>query len=85
MIGLLISSYGVLIEVRKVKLNSDLGGLFSGSFWGGGGGKITRLKLVTIMLETSNLSAFFCKNPAFFGKNSTYTQNNSVRAVLETF
>ena len=77
--------HGTIYYLMELFIKPDLGGLFSGSFWGGGGGKITRLKLVTIMLETSNLSALFCKNPAFFGKNSTYTQNNSVRAVLETF
>ena len=29
------------------------------------------------------MSAVFCKKSAFFGKNNTFTQNNSVRAVLE--
>ena len=39
-------------------VNPNLGGLFRGSFLGGGkGGKITpRLKLVRIMLESSNLA-----------------------------
>ena len=40
--------------------NHNLDGLFTGSFWGGRGGKIPplppRLKLVRIMLETSNLA-----------------------------
>ena len=31
------------------------------------------------------MSAFFCKKPAFFGKNSIFTQSNSVRAVLDIF
>ena len=68
------------------------------------------LKLVRIMLETSNLaskyahicsfrkytfhyqgpldllmSAFFSKKSAFFDQNKTFTQSNSVRAVLEIF
>ena len=29
------------------------------------------------------ISTFFCKKSAFFGKNSTFTQSNIVRAVLE--
>ena len=29
--------------------------------------------------------SIFCKKTAFFGKNSTFTQSNSVRAVLEIF
>ena len=29
--------------------------------------------------------SIFCKNPAFFIKNSTFTQSNSMKAVLETF
>ena len=29
------------------------------------------------------MSAFFAKNQRFFGQNSTFTQSNSVRAVLE--
>ena len=45
----------------KFPINPNLGVLFRGSFWGGGGGmgvKITphpRQKLVRVMLETSNL------------------------------
>ena len=31
------------------------------------------------------ISIFFCKKLSFFGKNSTFTQSNSVRAVLEIF
>ena len=31
------------------------------------------------------MSGFICKKPAFFGTNITFTQNNSVRAVLEIF
>ena len=31
------------------------------------------------------MPAYFCKKTTFFGKNSTFTQSNSVRAVLETF
>ena len=74
--------------------NPSLGGLLRGS--------LPRLKLVRIMLETSNLtgkytpfsakallilliSAFFCKYQRFFSKNSTFTQSNSVTAVLEIF
>ena len=38
-------------------LHPNLGGLFRSSFWGGGGwGELRRLKLVRIMLETSNLA-----------------------------
>ena len=29
------------------------------------------------------MSAFFCKKLEFFGKNSTFTQSNNMRAVLE--
>ena len=29
------------------------------------------------------MSIFFCKKSAFFGKNGTLTQGNSLRAVLE--
>ena len=32
-----------------------------------------------------NILSFFCKNSAFSGKNSTFTQSNSVRAVLKIF
>ena len=39
------------------------------------------LKLVTIMLKVE--SFFFFKISAFSGRNSTFTQSNSVRAVLE--
>ena len=31
------------------------------------------------------MSAFFCKKSKIFGKKITFTQNNSVRAVLEIF
>ena len=31
------------------------------------------------------ISAFFCKYQRFFSKNSTFTQSNSVTAVLEIF
>ena len=31
------------------------------------------------------ISALFCKKSAFFGKNNTFTQTNSMRAVLEIF
>ena len=79
-------------------LNPNLGELFRGSFWGRGLGKGDKinpsLKLVRIMLETwiyplvffSPLNIFFLqKNQPFFGKNSTFTQSNSVRAVLDIF
>ena len=48
-------------QKMKFPINPNLGVLFRGSFWGGGGGmgvKITphpRQKLVRVMLETSNL------------------------------
>ena len=59
-----------LIDIKYLILYPNLGGLFRGSFWGGGGGsKIgggwgvekfapppPRLKLVRIMLETANLA-----------------------------
>ena len=75
--------------------------------------KLHCLKLVRIMLETSNLgrkythihtyvvaenipfstnvllillmSVFFCKKISIFGENSTFTQSNIMRAVLEIF
>ena len=31
------------------------------------------------------MSEFLCKKSAFFGQNSTVTQSNSVRLVLEIF
>ena len=31
------------------------------------------------------MSTFFCKRSLFFGKNSTFTQSNSARAVLGIF
>ena len=55
------------------------------------------LKLVRIMLETSNLArkytpicsfadvSIFLQKIAFFVQKSTFTQSNSVRAVLEIF
>ena len=33
----------------------------------------------------ADVSIFLQKNPAFFSKNSTFTQSNSVTAVLEIF
>ena len=66
----------------------------------GGGGKITPyLKLVRITPQPYVVSenipfstllnfadfSFFCKKIAFFVQKSTFTQSNSVRAVLETF
>ena len=39
----------------------------------------TKALLILMML------AFLCKKSAFFGKNSTLTQNNSSRAVFEIF
>ena len=73
--------------------------------------KLSRLKLVRIMLETSNcagkythtyvvsenilfstkallillMSVFFCKKSVLSGQYSTFTQSNSVRAILEMF
>ena len=78
--------------------------------WGGITFPRLCLKLVRIMLETSNwhwstqtylisknipfstklllillMSAFFLQKSGFFSQNSTFTQCNSVRAVLEIF
>ena len=39
----------------------------------------TKAPLILLMPE------FFDKKSAFFGKNSTFTQSNSVRAVLQIF
>ena len=39
----------------------------------------TKALLILLML------AFFLQKSAFFGKNSTFTRSNSVRAVLEIF
>ena len=98
-------------------INSKLGGLFRGLFWGGGNypppPTPTRplcLKLVRIILETSNYArkyiliysfrkytlyylgplnsadvSIFCKKLAFFIQRSTFTQGNSMIAVLEIF
>ena len=67
--------------LNQVYLN--LGGLFKSTHvlrWeGGAGGDYPCLKLVRIMLETPNFVRKY-----FFG-NSTFTQSNSVRAVLEIF
>ena len=80
--------------------SSNLGELFRDSFCGGGGGvKLTPpplLELVRILLEIPNLtrkytpicrlmSAFFFKKLAFFVQKSTFTQSDSVRAVLQIF
>ena len=48
--------------------NTNPGGPFKGSFWGGGdGGKITPcLKIVSNMIETSNLSRSFCKIKGYY-------------------
>ena len=72
-----------LMFLNQVYLN--LGGLFKSTHvlrWGEGGGgrNYLCLKLVRIMLETPNFVRKY-----FFGKNSTFTQSNSVRAVLEIF
>ena len=100
-------------------LNPNLDGLFRGLFWivlrglffFWGGVKITPcLKLIRIMLETSNLAGnntficslwkyafyyqgllnfadfnIFLQKVSVFGKNSTFTQSSSVRAVLKIF
>ena len=75
-------------------INPNLGGLFRGLFWGEGkfGKEIwenlvlsenisfsTKARLILLM------PAFFYKESAVFGKYSTFTQGNSVRAVLEIF
>ena len=39
------------------------------------------IKVLLIFL----MSAVFCKGSAFYGQNSTFTQSNSVRVVLEIF
>ena len=33
----------------------------------------------------TDANIFFCQKSAFFGKNGTFTQSNSVTAVLEIF
>ena len=86
--------YSSLLKKVKVKnilsFNPNLGGLFSDSFWGGGGGKITScLKLVRIILETSNLArkytsicsfrkyTFQCLGPLNFADVSIFLQKIS--------
>ena len=74
-------------------LYPTLGGLFRGSFW-----KLqiwhvrthTYIVLENIPFSTKVLlillmSVYFCKKSVFSGNNSTYTQSNIVRAVLEIF
>ena len=47
----------LLTRISFLQLNPNLGGLFSCSFWGGGGGKVTPcLKLVRITPDASNLA-----------------------------
>ena len=58
--SLFVADFSLLrCEFDRFAFNSNLGGPFRASFWGGGGrgGKITPcLKLVRNMLETSNLA-----------------------------
>ena len=85
------------MQEQSSDLRPNLGGPFRGSFWGGGGGELPRVKLVRIMLKTSNLAhkythtckfrkfTFKCPDPqksAFFGKNNTFTQSNIVKGEL---
>ena len=39
----------------------------------------------TNTLLISHMSAFFCKKMVFLGKNSAFTQSNSMRAILQMF
>ena len=69
-----------IIQIYYYPINPNLGGLFRGSLRGGGWGEETThpcLKLVRIMLEMPNVKL------AFFVQNNTFTQSNSVRAVLQ--
>ena len=43
------------------------------------------LEIVRFMLYFADARTFFAKKLAFFSKNSTFTQSNIVRAVLEIF
>ena len=66
-----------IIQIYYYPINPNLGGLFRGSLRGGGWGEETTppcLKLVRIMPNVKL---------AFFVQNNTFTQSNSVRAVLE--
>ena len=83
--------------VAEVTFKPNLGGIFRGSFCGGGAKITPCLKLVSIILETWNLVPTYTstKTPfifadvstlqktQFFGKNSFYTQSSNMRAVLD--
>ena len=80
--------------------NFNLGGLFRGAFWGvevffevfeiwyvstHTYAVSENIPFSTKTLLILLMSAFFCKKSVAFGNNSTLTQSNSVRAVLEFF
>ena len=77
-------------------LNPNLGGFFKGSFWGGGGGEggvklpTPCLKLVRIMLETSNLArkyTLICslRKDTFYYQGSLNFANVSIFCKKLTF
>ena len=67
--------YMLRTQSRIYHFNPNLDGLFRGWFWGRGGkGVVPR-----------SSQFFFEKNRGFFGQNSTFTQSNSVKIVLEIF
>ena len=82
----------MILQIANYSFNPNLGGLFRGSFWGGRGLEIWYVSTHTFnsrkyTFSTKNtliflISAFFLQKIIIFGKNSTYTQSNSMTAVL---
>ena len=82
----------MILQIANYSFNPNLGGLFRGSFCGGRGLEIWYVSTHTFnsrkyTFSTKNtliflISAFFLQKIIIFGKNSTYTQSNSMTAVL---
>ena len=82
----------MILQIANYSFNPNLVGLFRGSFWGGRGLEMWYVSTHTFnsrkyTFSTKNtliflISAFFLQKIIIFGKNSTYTQSNSMTAVL---
>ena len=64
-------------------LNPNQGGIFKGFFCSGGMGRKYTFQYQQL-LNFADVT-IFCRKSAFFVEISTFTQSNSMRAVLETF
>ena len=82
----------MILQIANYSFNPNLGGLFRGSFCGGKALEMWYVSTHTFnsrkyTFSTKNtliflISAFFLQKIIIFGKNSTYTQSNSMTAVL---